>query len=270
MLSLRADKSQLQVDDQNPIRIPDDSFLSLQHLDLYQLNEYAISRICNIAPLFRHLISVSIIFKGKRSYSGTYFSDRINRSEVAVACLGANSSHVERLTVLPNGFYPTEFKLSWSTIDKFKHMPLKYLRVGAVNLSPNSGSNTNIEGPQIDGPHRWEDFSIAVPQLEELHMDTKHVSLDELRLLGSWLPKLRLLVFWQVDLRQAVLSTETINATQSIIIRSWSYFGANLVGQFRYGFWAACRPDTESTICNAARFVLFALKARVLTTMHLI
>ncbi|KAG8788691.1 hypothetical protein FRC12_014308 [Ceratobasidium sp. 428] len=254
-LSLRADESQFQVDDENSANIPEDSFPSLQHLDLYQLNEYAISRICNIAPLFRHLISVSIIFKGKPSYFGTHFSDRINRSEVAVACLGVNSPHVERLTILPYGFCLSEFTLSWSTIEKFRRMPLRYLRAGVIKLGPNDSLSFDFGAPQIDRSPRWEDFLTAVPQLEELRMDSKHVSLDELRLLGSYLPRLRLLVFWQVDLRQAVPPPETSNAAQPVTLRSWSYFGANIIGQFRYSFWVACIPSVESTICNAARFV---------------
>ncbi|KAG8780063.1 hypothetical protein FRC12_023505 [Ceratobasidium sp. 428] len=254
-LSLRADESQFQEKHQEPIIIPDNSFPSLRQLDLYQLNEYTMSRICNIAPLFYHLVSASIMFNGKPSWYDNYYSNHINRSEVPFACLGVNSPHIERLTVLPHGYRLSELKLSWSIIDKLKHMPLQYLRVGTIELGPDIGSNSTSGAPQVDRPHRWEDLLSAVSQLEELHMDTKHVSLNELRLLGTWLPKLRLLVFWQIDLRQAETPTEMINATQPIILRSWSYFGANPVDEYSYSIWSACIPDTESTICNAARYL---------------
>ncbi|KAG8774005.1 hypothetical protein FRC12_002201 [Ceratobasidium sp. 428] len=270
-LSLRTDESQFQEKHQEPIIIPNNSFPSLRQLDLYQLNEYTMSRICNIAPLFYHLVSASIMFNGKPSWYDNYYSNHIDRSEVPFACLGANSPHVERLTVLPHGYRSSEVKLSWSIVDKLKRMPLRYLRVGTIELGPDSSSNFTSEAPQVDWPHRWEDFLSAVSQLEELRMDTKHVSLDELWLIGSRLPKLSLLVFWQVDLRRARAPTETINATQSIVLRSWSYFGADIAPGCPHGFWAACIPDTESSICNAARFVAsLPLKLWILSLEYIV
>ncbi|KAG8725622.1 hypothetical protein FRC09_000009 [Ceratobasidium sp. 395] len=221
-LSLRTDASEAQESYNDPIIIPDNSFPSLRQLDLYQLNESAMARICKITQIFRRLVSASIIYKGKPNGRHDFgVTHRYNRSEVAVACLGANSPHIEYLTVLPEGDGLSNFLISWTIIDKLRLLPLKYLKVGRIKLN----IDIALDHPSDDQP-TWGNLLVAVPQLEELHMDTNNISLNELQLIGSKLSKLRLLAFWHVGLQEAGQPPETISATQSIVLRSWSYFGA--------------------------------------------
>ncbi|KAG8723006.1 hypothetical protein FRC09_005141 [Ceratobasidium sp. 395] len=249
-LSLRADESQVQKHLDDPIIVPDCSFPSLRQLDLYQLYASAIARICVIAPLFRRLVSASIIYKGKPSSHGFQFSHRFNRSEVAVTCLGANTPHVECLTVLPEGECSSEFLVSWSIVDKLRLLPLKYLRVGGINLK----LDVNSRHLGNDRP-TWEDLLTAVPQLEELHMDTCYIGLNELRLIGSRLPELRLFVFWQVMLQEAGQRWRAAGTTtQPIVLRSWSYFGGDRVNE-DFPSWHPRLPTDQSEVYAAARFL---------------
>ncbi|KAG8795485.1 hypothetical protein FRC12_013647 [Ceratobasidium sp. 428] len=249
ILSLRADESQVQKHLDDPIIVPDYSFPSLRQLDLYQLYASAIARICVIAPLFRRLVSASIIYKGKPSSHGFQFSHRFNRSEVAVTCLGANSPHIEYLTVLPEGECLSEFLVSWSIVDKLRLLPLKYLRVGRINF------NLNVDSEHLGyGWPTWKDLLTAVPQLEELHMDTYCISSNELQLIGSRLPELRLLVFWQVMLQEAGRQPKAASATtQLIVLRSWSYFGGIQIQGF--SDWEPRLPADQSEVYAAARFL---------------
>ncbi|KAG8773698.1 hypothetical protein FRC12_002374 [Ceratobasidium sp. 428] len=251
-LSFRADESQAQENYDEAINIPEDSFPSLRHLNLYQLNESPMSRLCKVPQLFRHLTSAVIVFEGKPHYSGRLVVYRVNRSEVSITSLGANSPSIERLTLLPDGDCTSCFEVSWSAINAFKFMPLRYLSVGSVKLGFGSGSGD----PQNREPV-WEDLLAAVPQLEELRMETKRMTVDELQLLGSLLPKLRLLVFWQIDLSAVGQPPEMIKATQSITLRSWSFFGSRLRSfGIRHGSWLPRIPESQSSICDAARFAL--------------
>ncbi|KAG8717586.1 hypothetical protein FRC08_007166 [Ceratobasidium sp. 394] len=252
-LSLRADDSQVQSDFQDTINVPNDSFPSLRHLDLYQLNRSAMSRICSISPLFRRLVSASIISKGKPALLGRVATKSINSPDVIFTCLGANSPRIEHLTILPGWGYQSCLDITWLILDAFKLMPLRYLSVGTINLE-SRWSHQN-DRPKIT----WECFLAAVPQLEELHMETKSIEWNELQLLGSWLPNLRLLVFWRIDLCKAEPPTEAINATQPITIRCWSYFGAHFWGGFRDGRWVPHTPD-EPSILNAARSVVYHIE----------
>ncbi|KAG8792159.1 hypothetical protein FRC12_006973 [Ceratobasidium sp. 428] len=251
-LSLRADESQVQMHLEDPIIVPDYSFPSLRQLDLYQLYASAIARICVIAPLFCRLVSASIIYKGKPSGHGFQFSHRFNRSEVAMTCLGADSPHIEYLTVLPEGECPSEFLVSWTIVDKLRLLPLKYLRVGRINLKLDVSSR-HLGGDQPT----WDDLLTAVPQLEELHMDTYYISLNELQLVGSRLPELRLLVFWQVTLQEAGQQLKAAGATtQRIVLRSWSYFGGAEVQDDEFqSSWQPRLPADQSEVYAAARFL---------------
>ncbi|KAG8713065.1 hypothetical protein FRC09_019122 [Ceratobasidium sp. 395] len=250
-LSLRADESQSQKRSDDPLSVSDDSFPSLRQLELYHLIPSAIARICQAPQLFRWLISASITYKGKPRRSGTWFTLDFNRSEVAVSCLGANSPRLECLTVLPYGDCSSEFDASWSIIDKFKLMPLKYLRIGRFK-----DNHDLLEDLQPDRP-TWDNLLTAIPQLEALHLEEQYVSLDKLQLIGSRLPRLRLLVFWYTDLRKvAGQLPEVTNATQPIVLRSWSYFGVAVPARPRRR--APCIPGTPTSslgICDAARFL---------------
>ncbi|KAG9116038.1 hypothetical protein FRC07_007499 [Ceratobasidium sp. 392] len=97
ILSLRANKEEHWTNVGEDINVPDDSFPSLRHLDLDAVDEFTICRICKVVPLFHNLISASIIF---RNDFGDEFFDDYGRSNIATTCIGANSPHLERLTVL--------------------------------------------------------------------------------------------------------------------------------------------------------------------------
>ncbi|KAG8692719.1 hypothetical protein FRC08_009575 [Ceratobasidium sp. 394] len=247
-LSLRTDSSQDWVFNQDDIYLPDDSFPSLQHLDLHHLDDSTVSRICNIPQLFRHLTTVNISHRED-------YDDKLSekkRSNAVVACLGKNSPHVQHLTVLPRGETRGCFVVSWSTIDAFKSMPLRYLRLGGIRLDPSLSSDSSGEAPQHHGPEiNWEHLLAAVPHLEELHIETQTLEPQELQLFASRLPRLRLLVFKQVELDKGERSAEAVNANQPIVLRCWSYFGSFSTG---WRIWHPRVPDVAG-ISDAVRLV---------------
>ncbi|KAG8717583.1 hypothetical protein FRC08_007163 [Ceratobasidium sp. 394] len=259
MLSLRTDQSQRWGDSRDPIRLPDDSFPSLRHLDLHFLNEPAMFRICHIPQLFRGLVSAAIIFEGKPRWGSVVINSRLNRSELAFACLGANSPHLERLTVLTQGDIKSPLKVSLPIINALKLMPLRYLRVGTINFGDRRFNFATLQTPRSE--ITWEHLLTAVPHLEELHMVTQTLGLEELQLIGRSLPKLCLLVFWEIDLCNAGQPTDVVNATQAITIRCWSYFGSKLhrLGVAGRGAWAPHIPD-EPSVLNAARSVVYIIE----------
>ncbi|KAG8717585.1 hypothetical protein FRC08_007165 [Ceratobasidium sp. 394] len=250
MLSLRADESQCQGDNGDPIRVPDDSFPSLRHLDLHFLNEPAMFRICHLPQLFCGMVSAAIIFEGKPHWGGVMIGGRLNRSELAFACLGANSPRLERLTVLTEGDIESPLEISWPIIIALKLMALRYLRVGTINFGDRFSFAT-LQNPRSE--ITWERLLAAVPHLEELDMVTQKLELEELQLIGRSLPKLRLLVFSEIDLCNAGQPIDVVNANQAITIRCWSYFGSKLrrFGAGR-GVWISHIPD-EPSVLNAAR-----------------
>ncbi|KAG8704026.1 hypothetical protein FRC09_003823, partial [Ceratobasidium sp. 395] len=112
--------------DESPLAVSDDSFPSLRYLYLYGLDESTMSRVCKVPPLFRHLVKTTIIFDSQNFDENMEDNER---SDVAVTCLGQNSPQVEELTILPMGNNGLFF-ISRPTLDKFKRMPLRYLRLG--------------------------------------------------------------------------------------------------------------------------------------------
>ncbi|KAG9120341.1 hypothetical protein FRC07_004202, partial [Ceratobasidium sp. 392] len=173
------------------------------------------ARICKLTPIFRRLVSASIIYEGKPRGRDLFrrVIHRYNRSEVAVTCLGANSPHLEYLAVLPEGDGLSTFLISRPIIDKLRLLPLKHLKVGRIKLN----IDISLDHSSDDQP-TWENFLAAVPQLEELHMDTNNISSNELQLIGSRLSKLRLLVFWHVGLQEAGQPPQATSATQPIVL----------------------------------------------------
>ncbi|KAG9075816.1 hypothetical protein FRC06_009871, partial [Ceratobasidium sp. 370] len=243
-LSLRTDSSQYWEYNQDHIYLPDDSFPSLHHLDLYHLDESTVSRICDTPQLFRHLATLTILHR--EDYDDKM--SEIKRSKTAVTCLGGNSPHIQSLTVLPRGETRSCFAASWSIIDVFKSMPLRYLRLGGIRFY----SSFNPDSPQDhESIINWEHFLAAVPHLEELHIETQTLELPDLQLLASQLPKLRLLVFRQVDLEKGEGPAGAVNAPQSIVIRCWSYFGSLSTG---WRIWHPRVPDAAG-ISKAARHI---------------
>ncbi|KAG8702064.1 hypothetical protein FRC09_004972 [Ceratobasidium sp. 395] len=239
-LSLCTDNMEEWEYDESPLAVSDDSFPSLRHLYLYGLDESAMSRVCKVPPLFHHLVKDN------------------GRSDVAVTCLGQNSPHVEELTILPRGDNGLFF-ISRPTLDKFKRMPLRYLRLGDFIFSGgyeesddegDEGANNpsdRFESHQRGESH-WKNLLSSVPQLEELHLERKPLDPQLLQLIALGLPNLRLLVFGDLDLKK-VKSSGKANpvAAQPITLRGYSYFWCQKL--FNRNL------PSEEHIYNAAKFV---------------
>ncbi|KAG9121295.1 hypothetical protein FRC07_002790 [Ceratobasidium sp. 392] len=257
-LSLHTDWEETWEYDESPLEVPDDSFPSLKHLYLYGLDESAMSRVCKVPSLFRHLIQATIIFEDQD------FDENLSdnkRSNVAVECLGQNSPHIQDLTILPRGNNGW-FVVSWPVINAFKYMPLKCLRFGEVTFystadndegeeeeGDESGANNANSLPDI----HWEDFLASVPYLEELWLEQQELHPSQLPLFAAHLPKLKLLVFGSMELGYAEGSSDLADghvAKQSITLRGWSY-----TKPWKVGLDGAYAPIQEDIICNAAKYI---------------
>ncbi|KAG9076126.1 hypothetical protein FS749_012129 [Ceratobasidium sp. UAMH 11750] len=253
--------------DESPLDVPDDSFASLRQLYLYGLDESAMSRVCKVSRLFRHLVTAVIIFEDQcfdENMSDT------SRSKVAVKSLGRNSPHLENLTIHPRGDNDP-FVASWPVIDAFKYMPLRCLNLGEVYFDSDEdedGEEDEDEGDeQVEEAEddtgdenedrgtstqnrpavpEWEYLLSAVPQLEELYLERQQLWPGLLASFASELPMLRLLVFAHVRLDAVVTSLDSGiragTATQLITLRAHSYFGSKV-------------PYLDNAISTAARFI---------------
>jgi hypothetical protein len=115
-LSLVSDWSREWPVNGDPITVSDDSFPSLQNLVLYGLDQFTVSRICDVRPLFRHLVRVNIIYEDANTAGA--WSDR-KRSQVSAECLGQNTPCLTDLTILPRG-NKGNFVFSWAIIEAFR------------------------------------------------------------------------------------------------------------------------------------------------------
>ncbi|KAG8692091.1 hypothetical protein FRC09_011459 [Ceratobasidium sp. 395] len=240
--------------DESPLAVPDDSFPSLRHLYLYGLDESTMSRVCKVLPLFRHLVGATIIFEDQ------CFDENLSdyeRSNVAVTCLGQNSPHLEELTILPRGNNGW-FVITRPTLDMFKHMPLRCLRLGHFSLGgDNEDEDDESGGESARNPSnrpeiKWQDLLASVPQLEELRVERQPLDPHLLRLIAHHLPNLRLLSFGNIDLGKVKYPEDAeAVAAQPITLRGHSYFWPKeSYGSDDYD------PPKEETIHNAAKYIL--------------
>ncbi|KAG8680974.1 hypothetical protein FRC09_017845 [Ceratobasidium sp. 395] len=257
-LSLCTDPTEEWDYDESPLAVSNDSFASLRHLCLYGLHESTMSRVCKVPPLFRHLVKTTIIFEDQ-CFDENLGDDE--RSDVAVTCLGQNSPHLEELTILPRGNNGW-FVISRPTLDMFKHMPLRYLRLGHFTFdgvhideyNESEDEGVNDRGNRFESI--WQDFLASVPQLEELRLERQSFDPQLLQLIALRLPNLRLLVFGNLDLGKFKSSGKTkAVAVQPVTLRGHSYF------RTRKSFWRDEHhdPPDEQTIYNAAKFVAYRI-----------
>ncbi|KAG8782137.1 hypothetical protein FRC12_021199 [Ceratobasidium sp. 428] len=260
-LSLCTDFTEEWDYDESPLSVPDDSFTSLRHLYLYGLDESTMSRVCKVPPLFRHLVKTTIIFEDQ-CFDENLGDDE--RSDVAVTCLGQNSLHLEELTILPRGNNGW-FVVTRPTLDMFKHMPLRYLRLGHftfggvhIDEDESEDESTNNQGNRFESI--WQNFLASVPQLEELRLERQSFDPQLLQLIALRLPNLQLLVFGNLDLGKVKSSSKTKGvAVQPVTLRGHSYF------RTRKSFWRDEHhdPPNEETIYNAAKFVAYHTKHEI-------
>ncbi|KAG8715439.1 hypothetical protein FRC09_016615 [Ceratobasidium sp. 395] len=193
-LSLCSDrKDQMPEHEQNILDVPNDSFASLRHLYLHRLGQNTMSCVCRVSALFHHLVTFAIIFE-----SNPLGRDAINaeRGSIATQSLGQNSPHLLGLSIhtrIGRG----RFTVPWSTIDKFRCMPLRYLDLNAITFDPDSNLNrakAESETGGTDGPEGgllkvgWKDLLSSVPHLEELHLLREPFKLHELQLMRPTSP----------------------------------------------------------------------------------
>ncbi|KAG8681431.1 hypothetical protein FRC08_015641, partial [Ceratobasidium sp. 394] len=229
---------------EDSISIPDDSFLCLRRLALHSLCDGVISRICEITPLFRHLVKAEIMYCDQ-CYEGT--EENHLRSSFAIKSLGQNSPHLQDLAICSQENY-SEFVVSLPVIDAFKHMPLKRLRLSEIVFDDDDSED---EEPHEDNPGtvaQWTSLLTTVPHLEELHMERQDLKPQHVQLMASLLPALRLLVLGSVKLGEIEEPFNDVHAPQPITIRSRSYFRSQVYVEVSHV------PD-DTVVLKAARFV---------------
>ncbi|KAG9121712.1 hypothetical protein FRC07_002237, partial [Ceratobasidium sp. 392] len=242
----------VQEPDWTPANVSDECFTSLRQLYLYGLGHDVASWICKVPALFRHLVKAVVVVRLEHIWET--MSDA-QLSDVAMECLGRNSPHLQDLTVYTRGSSGC-FAVSWSTIDKFKHMPLRRLEFGHISFNPElnvGGDEDGDEGGDTQTPNtipriKWQDFLSAVPYLEELHLQREQLEPWQLPLFASHLPKLRLFAFGIIDLYDTGHPSDGTGwhpATQPIVLRGQSFFSLLISVQ------KCVLPDME-IISNAA------------------
>ncbi|KAG8778326.1 hypothetical protein FRC12_025038 [Ceratobasidium sp. 428] len=237
---------------QSPLVVPDDSFSSLRHLHLWGLNESAMSQVCKVAPLFHHLITVTIYFKDR------YDGEVNERSRIAVTSLGRNSPHLRNFTIVPRETIGW-FVVSWSILDRFKHMPLRSLKLAELRvdvIADREEADRVIYNQNNCRKPSWSDFLASVPQLEELELERQRLKPRHFALFALHLPKLRQLTFKRIHLDTAKTRNRTnhsiTNTAQPIILRGRSFLEETLTDVY-----------SEQTIHNAARFVVCLISYKI-------
>ncbi|KAG9119828.1 hypothetical protein FRC07_004945, partial [Ceratobasidium sp. 392] len=227
-LSLHADRYQpAGAARYNSMTLVESSFLRLRHLALYGANESVLLPLPSLIPLFRNLETAIITCKVDYNYGPGHLRQPLLQ---VVQVLSKYSSYLTDLTVMiasESGWY---FELFWSFIAAFKRMSrLKCLKLGRLILNPEvhpseHDPTTSIQNnsPKIT----WSHFLDAVPNLEELDLQLQSLNLHELRMVTNMLPRLQMLVLWNVVLKSVpqvpsptALSTDQRIATQPIVIR---------------------------------------------------
>ncbi|KAG9105299.1 hypothetical protein FRC07_009414, partial [Ceratobasidium sp. 392] len=180
------------------------------------------------SALFRNLNTVLISFDRYNRFGEVFGEEK--SSAVVIQCLGQNSPHLQDLTVYPDGD-SGHFVITWATIDAFKHMPLRRLRLRKTCMDcsfDQEGENDEHKalGDRSNDPN-WKDFFASIPCLEVLELAGQCICPPYLGLLASSLPWLRLFVFGEVefdDVKQPSAKANRRPATQPITLRGRIYF----------------------------------------------
>ncbi|KAG8678066.1 hypothetical protein FRC09_020146 [Ceratobasidium sp. 395] len=211
--------------------LPDSAFPSLRHVKLQNVNRLLIQQICALSPRFRNLITATIVYSD--AYSGK-LEELPTRSALAIKCLGRDVSSLTDLTVLTQ-LCGNTFCLSWVTIDALKHMPLRRLRLGKIQLNtgvPSSSRATNSGNSFAGsvgcrGEIKWRDLLVVLPLLEEFYLEDELLDCRHLRLFAALLQNLSLLVLSSIEFT-ATEETPSVGGWQAILchitIRCKSYF----------------------------------------------
>ncbi|KAG8792835.1 hypothetical protein FRC12_004706 [Ceratobasidium sp. 428] len=228
---------------EDPLEIPDNSFLSLQRLSLVGIGELTIKHTCAVPSLFRNLTQADLIFN---MHSETYLGS-FERSTVAVKSLGQNTPYLEDLAIRPRGSHGGLVICS-PVVDAFKLMHLRRLRLGYIAFSLDGGGDGIAQGNSPED--RWTTFLAALPFLEELHLEEQSITPEHLAWFAALLFRLSLLEIRGVDLGKAPkTSPNSAKATQRITVRAWSCFVT----------WESHRENTympdEPSISTAARYL---------------
>ncbi|KAG8699499.1 hypothetical protein FRC09_006584 [Ceratobasidium sp. 395] len=203
----------------HPIQLLDDSFPSLRYLALEDISPFIIAQFCNSPKLFRKLEKISIRFGDNCNE----VMGNLERLTTVVLPLGRNSPRVTNLTISLQGW----FAPSWSIIESFKRMPLRYLDLSEVVFGPEDYVAHEGEGaPPVYHPAiGWHDFLAAVPLLEEFGLSKLDSS--TLPIFASMLPHLRRLELREIEFSGAEEVSSAVAgwhpATQSITVQATAY-----------------------------------------------
>ncbi|KAG8768202.1 hypothetical protein FRC12_005719 [Ceratobasidium sp. 428] len=228
VLTLHNDGSQPIQGERGEISISDDLFPSLHQLEFRGIDDSDILRIDRLSYLFSRLNKGAIIFLDDGFYVEP--TNHCLRSRLALHCIGTNSLRLVDLTLFTPWNHAYFALFIPGALDVFKQMPLRRLRLGRVRLQswPDTvGLDTNIlTRPYGDSrlEVHWRDFLLAVPQLEELHLELQMLQSSHLPSFAHLLPNLRLLVLLMIKFDEVEPSTEKA-ATQPITIRCPCYNG---------------------------------------------
>ncbi|KAG8795720.1 hypothetical protein FRC12_010564 [Ceratobasidium sp. 428] len=208
-----------------PIFLSDGSFSALRHLTLRGVNLLIVEQISMFPQLFRRLISANITYEAT---AGDGDTNQYLCSAYAMKCFSYGCSHLTDLTILTHGasgwFNP--FRLLFGS---FKQMPLRRLKVCAINLNPKADESDDEDESMLkksDPELTWKELFAAVPYLEELHLHCQELELKELANFAEFLPELRLLSLpiIRFNKKEGFYSlTGRSAATQSVVIQCGDY-----------------------------------------------
>ncbi|QRV92952.1 hypothetical protein RhiJN_20970 [Ceratobasidium sp. AG-Ba] len=239
---------------QHVVQLPGNSFPSLRRLVLHRFMMDTWSQVFQARPLFCNLITLVIIYDIPSNMQTTrHLDDPLTR-------LGSSCSNVRELTLFnrhDSGL--NRLILSPAIINILQQMPsMQILSLGCIHFNISLfGEEELSEGSLTRSLVGWRKLLNVIQHVEELHIDDQNLSSQELILIGSHLPRLRLLVFNTVEFDQSEEPSAVESTIQPITICANSYFGsraASDAGQLASTGEEIMR-DESSMISQAARYV---------------
>ncbi|KAG8784445.1 hypothetical protein FRC12_018711 [Ceratobasidium sp. 428] len=149
------------------------------------------------------------------------------RTTAAIASIGDNSPHLKDITIYPRG-HEGYFVVTLPVVNSFECMSPTHLDLGMVIFNPQEvGRDWDYEGDEITQNSsdlaQWTALLSAVSGLQELRLERQRLWWVHFELFASLLPNLRLLATDSVTFGESRME---VNASQSILIRSWPCFGS--------------------------------------------
>ncbi|QRV93475.1 hypothetical protein RhiJN_21493 [Ceratobasidium sp. AG-Ba] len=195
-----------------------DTFPSLRHLAIYALKDELIAQICEIADFFRRLIQAVIVFDYEDHPDDMPLEMRCN---AAVKSMGQNSPHLADLYIRPRDDAP--FYCSSDSINTFRCMPLTRLRLDMLLPATYKGGRfrggKNATVKDVWSQEQWAELLSALPHLEEFHLKSQCITVNNLPLFASFLHKLRLLNLHMVDCVNGEVPCTKVNAIQPFVLQ---------------------------------------------------